>query len=98
MKNPHKCLNVLGNELRINIIELLKEKPRTVKELCSKLKKEQSLISHSLIQLKKCDFVDSKKIGKEREYYLKSNIFNQKGKTIFELINEHVEKYCRDKK
>jgi predicted transcriptional regulator len=91
---PHKCLNVLGNKLRINIIKLLKEKPRTVQELCDELNKEQSLVSHSLTQLKKCKFVDFEKFGKERKYFIKSKIFDQKNKTIFEMLKEHAQQYC----
>ena len=91
---PHKCLSVLGNEVRINIIAFLQEKPMTVNELCKKIGKEQSLVSHALKQLRHCNFVDFRKNGKEREYYLKSDIFKKKNKPLFELIEEHATKYC----
>ncbi len=98
LESPYKCLNVLGNELRVKIIELLKQKPLTVQEICEKLNREQSAVSHSLQQLRKCRFVDYRKKGKEREYYLQSNIFKKGDKPIFELIEEHVRKNClRDK-
>ena len=93
----HFCLSVLGNELRLNIIAHLQQKEMTVSELCEKLNKEQSAVSHALQQLRHCSFVDYKKMGKEREYYLKSEIFKRKDKPFFELITEHVQKYCKNK-
>jgi len=96
---PHKCLGVLGNKLRCQIIDELIKKPQTVKELCKKTKSEQSLVSHALKELRHCSFVDYKKNGKESEYYISSNIFTtSKNKTFFELIEEHVEKNCKNKK
>ncbi len=92
---PHKCLNVLGNELRISIINSLKEKPRTVLELTKILNAEQSKVSHSLQQLRECSFVDYKKQGKERIYFIKSEIFKNEKGNIFELVEKHVEKYCK---
>lgn len=97
-KSPHKCLEILGNEVRINIIKLLIEKERTVQEISAKLNKEQSLISHSLKQLRECSFIDYKKKGKQNIYYLKSEIFRDKNKTLFEMFNEHTKKYCKNKK
>lgn len=94
LEYPHKCLNVLGNELRLNIINELKKNPRTVQYLSQKLNSEQSKISHSLQQLKKCNFVDFEKNGKERKYFLKSEIFNEKG-NLFELVEKHVNTHCR---
>ncbi len=97
MKNhfPHKCFNVLGNEVRCNILELLRKKPLTVQELCGQLNKEQSTISHALQQLRECKFVSCTKKGKEREYYLSSEIFTHaSAKPLFELIEEHARKNC----
>jgi len=94
----HKCLEVLGNEVRMNIIQSLMEKEMTVLQICKKLNKEQSLVSHSLKQLRECSFVDFRKEGKQNIYYLKSEIFKDKSKTIFEMFNEHKNKYCKGKK
>jgi len=93
----HKCLNILGNELRLNIIANLQKKELTVTELCNNLNKEQSAVSHALQQLRHCSFVDYKKKGKERVYFLKSKIFEQDDKPIFELVSEHVTTYCKGK-
>ena len=93
----HSCLNVLGNELRLNIIGALQCKSSSVRELCVTLNKEQSAVSHALQQLRHCNFVDFHKQGKEREYYLKSKVFEQKNKSLIEMIEEHTEKYCKGK-
>ena len=93
---PHKCMEVLGNKLRTEIICLLQEKPRTVFELCKELGREQSLISHSLKQMRECSFVDFRKEGKTSIYYIKSDIFTKKrNKPLFELFEEHAKQYCK---
>jgi DNA-binding transcriptional ArsR family regulator len=97
MNHPHKCLNVLGNELRINIITELKEKEQTVATLVNTLSEEQSKISHSLQQLRECNFVDYKQNGKERIYFLKSDIFQNDKGNLFELVEKHVNKHCKNK-
>ncbi len=94
---PHKCLEVLGNEVRMGIIQLLIKKEMTVLQICQNLNKEQSLISHSLKQLRECSFVDFKKRGKQNVYYLKSEIFKDKNKTLLEMFTEHSNKYCKEK-
>lgn len=97
LHQPHKCLEVLGNEVRMGIIQLLIKKEMTVLQICKNLNKEQSLISHSLKQLRECSFVDFKKSGKQNVYYLKSEIFKDKNKTLFEMFVEHSNKYCKEK-
>ncbi|MEI7961011.1 MAG: metalloregulator ArsR/SmtB family transcription factor [archaeon] len=95
---PHKCMEVLGNKLRAEIICLLQDKPQTVQDICTKLGREQSLVSHSLKQLRECSFVDYRKDGKTSIYYLKSDIFTKnKNKPIFEVFEEHAAKYCKHK-
>jgi len=89
-------MEVLGNKLRTEIICLLQEKPRTVFELCKELGREQSLISHSLKQMRECSFVDFRKEGKTSIYYIKSDIFTKKrNKPLFELFEEHAKQYCK---
>lgn len=95
---PHKCLGVLGNKLRCEIIDSLMDGPKTVQALCKYTKNEQSVVSHALMDLRHCSFVNFKQKGKEREYYLSSDIFTKsKNKPLFELIEEHVEKNCKGK-
>jgi DNA-binding transcriptional ArsR family regulator len=95
---PHKCLSILGNELRTNILALLKDGELSVGELCNKLNEEQSKVSHALLQLKKCNFIDSKRSGKEQIYFIKSEVILKGDKGILDLIKGHVNKYCKVKK
>ena len=74
---PHKCLGVLGNKLRCDIINSLRKEPKTVQKICKEIKAEQSIVSHALKDLRKCSFVNFKQKGKEREYYLSSDIFTK---------------------
>ncbi|MCX6801411.1 MAG: metalloregulator ArsR/SmtB family transcription factor [Candidatus Diapherotrites archaeon] len=90
------CFEILGNKLRVSIIKSLIKKPKTVQKLCDELKREQSAVSHALAQLRECNFVDYKRKGKEKEYFLKSGIFTKKmNKPLFEAIEEHAKKHCR---
>jgi len=93
MKCEGNCLGILGNELRLGIFKALAEKPQTVSALCKKTGKEQSAVSHALMQMKKCQFVESKVKGKEREYFIKAEAFTKR-KNIFEMVEEH-EKKCK---
>lgn len=91
MKCDGNCLSVLGNELRLNIFQQLAKRPQTVQELCKATGKEQSAVSHALMQMKKCKFVESKVKGKEREYFIKAEAFTKR-KNIFEMVKEHSKK------
>ncbi|MEK6959505.1 MAG: metalloregulator ArsR/SmtB family transcription factor [archaeon] len=94
----YKCMNVLGNELRCKIIRSLKDNPMTVTELCKTTTSEQSRLSHSLKQLRECNFVGVSKRGKERVYSLKSDLFTKKiDGTLFDAMKGHIEKHCMDK-
>ncbi|MDP6670666.1 MAG: metalloregulator ArsR/SmtB family transcription factor [archaeon] len=91
----HLCLETLGNELRVKVLESLGEKPKTVGELSKELNAEQSRLSHSLKALKQCNFVASKAKGKKRFYQLTRSFVKEmpKSKNIFEALEKHFEKF-----
>ncbi len=90
----HCCLEVLGNPLRISIIQLLKGKPRGVSEIARQLGEEQSKVSHSLAALRKCNFVESSRDGKKIVYSLKKTLLKEaKGKNLFESLEEHYNEH-----
>lgn len=91
----HLCLETLGNELRVKILETLREKPKTVGQLAKELGVEQSRLSHSLAALKQCNFVESEVKGKERLYSLAESFVKEmpKSKDIFEALEKHFKKY-----
>ena len=95
MKNPtyHIFFSNLANPLRIGIISCLKEKERTVSELCKGLKVEQSKLSHALANLRECNLVMFKQRGKERVYSLNKKTMLP----ILKLIDLHSKNYCKGK-
>lgn len=81
----------LGNKQRVRILQLLvKRGPLGVTTIAETLKVEQSAVSHSLKQLLLCHFVTVKQDGKERIYTINEDTV----KPLFELIDQHVQKYC----
>ena len=83
-KTYHVFFSKLSNPLRINIISCLEEKPKSVSELASKLKVEQSKLSHALQGLKQCNIVKVNKKGKKHIYSLSKTII-----PILKLISCH---------
>ena len=92
MKNKcHLFFETLGTKLKIDIIIKLKEKPLSVSELSEKLNQERSKVSHALISLLDCDFVNVKKDGKKRIYSLNKDTILP----LLDLVERHVKKYCK---
>lgn len=87
----HVFFSKLSNPLRIKIISILDEKPRSVTELAEKLKAEQSKLSHALKEMRDCNIVKVRQEGKQRIYSLSSTI-----KPILRLIECHS-KTCGEK-
>ena len=81
---------VLANPARLAILESLRKKPRSVTELATNLKQEQSMISHNLAALERCRFVSSERKEKQRFYSLN----NETIEPLFKLFKYHYEKYC----
>ena len=83
----------LGNKQRVKTLQLLNDEgPQSVSSIAKSLDAEQSSVSHSLSHLLQCHFVNVKRDGKERIYSINEDTVAP----LFELIREHVEKYCLD--
>ena len=80
----------LSTKLRWRILEILKEKPKTVNEICKIIKEDQSKISHNLKRLRECYFIEVKKQGKERIYSLNEDTILP----LLNLVDKHMKKYC----
>lgn len=91
------CFETLANELRVQILKILHEKPMNVNELTEKLGVERTRVSHSLQMLRDCKLVTVTKQGKEHIYTINnaSPFFSteQKG-GLFTLMQEHKQKSC----
>lgn len=81
---------VLANPTRLAILEVLREKPRSVTEIAESLKEEQSMISHNLEPLEKCSFVFSERKKKQHIYSLNK----ETAEPLFKLFAYHSQKYC----
>ena len=81
---------VLANPTRLAILEVLRDKPRSVTEIAKSLKQEQSMISHNLKPLEKCRFVFSERKEKQRIYSLNKETVEP----LFRLFDYHAQKYC----
>ena len=81
---------VLANPTRLGILEALRKQARSVTDLATMLKQEQSMISHNLHPLMQCRFVFSEKQGKQRIYSLNKETVE----SLFKLFDYHSQKYC----
>lgn len=88
--NIHRLFfKAFSNRTRLEILDLLKEKPANVTEICGTLGFEQSRVSHNLKCLEQCGFVSSEQNGKWKTYTLdKETIL-----PIVKLFDKHIDKY-----
>lgn len=84
--------STISNKTRMQIVELLMKRPMNVTEICEATGQEQSLVSHSLVKLTQCHFVESSKKGKQRIYSLNTETIVP----LMELVEKHVKKYCNE--
>ena len=89
----HVFFRNLANPLKTKIISVLKDKEMSVSELSSKIKIEQSKLSHALASLRYCNIVLVKQKGKERIYHLNTQTILP----ILKIIDKHKCKFCRYK-
>ncbi len=90
----HLCFETLANDLRMKILESLKNRPKSVNEIAKELNAERSRISHSLQMLHTCAIIGMRKEGKNNIYYIKDEtIFNTK-ENIFTTLDKHLEGFC----
>ena len=82
--------DTISTATRLDILELLKEKPMSVSEIVKALGEEQSNISHNLKCLVDCHFLEVKRDGKKRIYSLNKETILP----LLQLAEKHVQKYC----
>ena len=91
------CFETLANELRVQILKILQEKPMNVTELTEKTGVERTRVSHSLQMLRDCKLVTVTTQGKEHIYAINtaSPFFSKEQKGgLFSLMHDHKEKSC----
>ena len=80
---------VLSNEVRLKLIEALRDGERDVTELCSAIREEQTRVSHELRCLTVCGFANFRREGKRVIYSLNS-------KTVLPILDaaeKHVKRF-----
>jgi len=92
IRKPHKIFfKTLGNQTRWDIVHLLQRGELRATDIASKLKYEQSLVSHHLRRLETCGFVRFEQSGKERLYKLNKMTI----KPLLALMDKHINNFCK---
>lgn len=78
-------------KIRLDIIYALREKEKSVQELCAHLSEEQSKISHNLKHLLDCNIVQYEPSGKNRIYKLNKETILP----LLECVDRHVKSNCK---
>ncbi|MEK6897173.1 MAG: metalloregulator ArsR/SmtB family transcription factor [Nanoarchaeota archaeon] len=90
MDNLHRLFfKAFSNQTRLGIINLLRQRPMTVTEICEKTGFEQSRVSHNLRCLEHCGFVKVTPDGNFRKYALDEETIIP----IVNLFDKHIQKY-----
>lgn len=84
---PSMIFRALANDIRLQILSLLRKSEKCVSELTEGLGYDQTTISHSLSFLAACGFVKVRRVGQSKIYSLSSRRIEK----LFELIEEHLE-------
>ncbi|MBS3168877.1 winged helix-turn-helix transcriptional regulator [Candidatus Woesearchaeota archaeon] len=82
--------STLANETRLTLINILRQKPLNVTQICEVANLEQSLVSHHLKMLEHHGMVFKKKEGKFRYYTVNEKTI----KPLLESIDAHMKEYC----
>jgi len=82
--------STLANPTRLAILEKLRKTSMNVTDLADALGQEQSMISHNLKSLERCNLVSGERRGKEKVYAVNSDTVEG----IFKLVENHAEKHC----
>lgn len=95
-KPYHECIDTFANELRLRILENLRQKPMSVNELAEKTGSERSNVSHSLQMLRLCNIIDAREEGKNRIYFLKDAVILSKveGGSVLQAFGQHIARHC----
>jgi DNA-binding transcriptional ArsR family regulator len=83
-------LSTLANPTRLAIMEKLYESDMNVTELSAALGQDQSMISHNLKKLLRCNLAYSTPSGKSTIYSLN----RETAEAVFRVVQDHAQKHC----
>lgn len=82
--------STLANPTRLAILETLRETPLNVTDIADALGQEQSMISHNLRTLERCNLISAERRGKEKMYAINKETVEG----LFNVVENHAEKHC----
>ncbi|MEK6897079.1 MAG: metalloregulator ArsR/SmtB family transcription factor [Nanoarchaeota archaeon] len=83
-------LGTLFSEIRLKIINLLRNRKLNVSEITKELRLDQTVVSHNLARLKHHGFLICESEGKYRYYKINKETINP----LMDLIDKHMGQYC----
>ena len=89
-RHYREFFRALGNETRLAIVQLLRNRPHYVNEIVESLGIEQSRISHNLACLLNCGFVEWEWSGRNKIYRLNSDL-----SPVLTGIEKHIARYSK---
>lgn len=84
-------LRTLCSKKRLEIINLLRKKPKNVTEIYTELKLNQTTVSRHLGCLERCGFVKVKQKARYRVYSLNKETIEP----LMKLMDKHTKKFCK---
>lgn len=88
--NYHYFFKTLSNELRMDVLLVLKRGEKCVSEVADEMDADRSKVSHALKHLLRCNFVTVEPEGRKRIYSLNENTIEP----LLELAQTHVSENC----
>lgn len=82
--------STLANPTRLAILEKLRGTKMSVTDLAEALGQEQSMVSHNLRTLERCNLVSSERRGKEKMY----SVNRETVEGLFRVVETHAERHC----
>jgi DNA-binding transcriptional ArsR family regulator len=83
--------STLANPTRIAILESFQDGPMNVSGLATLLEQGQSMVSHNLKLLERCNFISSEKRGKEKYVFVNVDTVE----ALFEIVEKHATDSCK---
>ena len=90
-RSYREFFRAIAHPTRFAVVQLLRQEPRNVTELCQQLGFEQSRVSHNLGCLSQCGFVRWQWQGKNKVYSLNPGI-----RGLLKGMDRHIQQYARE--
>jgi DNA-binding transcriptional ArsR family regulator len=92
-KHCHHFFETLATRLKLDILMILEDSPKCVKDIAKEVGEERSKVSHALRTLHHCSFVFSEKDGRKNIYRINEETVIP----LLEMCDRHTKKFCKGK-